>query len=71
MKVLGGRSPYEVVLGLKPKLPASLDPSVPVEHVTIDEYVAKVAQYCRETYDMVSRIQREAAEASQEETHGS
>ena len=28
LKALGGRSPYEVVTGLRPKLPAALDPAI-------------------------------------------
>ena len=42
MKVLGGRSPYEVVTGLKSRLPAALDARAQVEFVTMDEYASRL-----------------------------
>ena len=33
MAALGGRSPMEVVMGLKPQLPAALTQALPVEHM--------------------------------------
>ena len=50
MKALGGRSPYEVVLGIKPKYPSALVGVHPVEETCTDRYVANLAEYFRTTY---------------------
>ena len=42
LKALGGRSPFEVVTGLRPKLPAALDPAMPVEHLELDGYMERL-----------------------------
>ena len=62
---LGGRSPYEVVMGIKPRLPAALVAGQPVEPISIDEYVARLSRYFKETNSEVERVQREHAEASE------
>ena len=41
MKCLGGRSPYEVVTGLRPRMPHVLKTGLPVESRTVDEYVVQ------------------------------
>jgi len=41
LPILGGRCPYEVVTGLKPKLPQNLDPHLRVERATMREYIRK------------------------------
>ena len=46
---LGGRSPYEVVTGLKPRMPAALTPGHPVQYLEINEYVGRLQQYFQET----------------------
>jgi hypothetical protein len=64
MKVLGGRSPYEVVLGLKPKLPASLLAGVRVEAISVDEYVGRLVQYFEQTYqELKQKFQEECDRA--------
>ena len=45
---LGGRSPYEVVTGLKPRMPAALTPGHPVQYLEINEYVGRLQQYFQE-----------------------
>ena len=45
---LGGRSPYEVVMGIKPGLPAALI-------ISTDEYVAWLSRYFKETYCKVEQ----------------
>ena len=70
MKVLGGRSPYEVVYGIKPKLPAALDPSQTVENISVGEYVERLGKYFTESYADILRLQPEYAEANQEEAPG-
>ena len=49
MKVLGGRSPYEVVTCFKPRLPAALNARSQVEFVTMDEYASRLRAYFTET----------------------
>ena len=51
MKVLGGRSPYEVVMGFRPRLPASLIGEVPVTEVSVDTYVSKLHKHFKQVYD--------------------
>ena len=60
MKALGGRSPYEVVTGLKPKLPSGLDVSQPVRHASLDQYADRLQKYFTETFANVRRVQSEA-----------
>ena len=37
MACLGGRSPYEVVTGLRPKMPAAMLTRLPVDEITVDQ----------------------------------
>ena len=39
MGCLGGRSPYEVVTGLKPRMPRCVSAGAPVEARGVDDYV--------------------------------
>ena len=43
LKSLGGGSPYEVVTGLKPRLPRALDVAQVIESVDVNEYVRRLA----------------------------
>ena len=70
LKALGGRCAYEVVLGLKPKLPRALDPALFVEHVTVSEYIAKIQEYFKTTFADVDRAQTAAGEAAAEDAPG-
>ena len=38
---LGGRSPYDVVTGMKPRMPAALTPGHPVQYLDVNEYVGR------------------------------
>ena len=38
LKALGGRCPYEVVTGIRPKLPAAMVATFPVQEASVDEY---------------------------------
>ena len=62
MKCLGGRSPCEVVLGIKPKLPSALMSHLWVEDINVDDYVKKLSQYMQETYADVKRYAQEHLE---------
>ena len=62
MKALGGRTPYEVVTGLKPRLPSGLDMAQPVRRATVGDYAERLRQYFAETYASVRRVQAEARE---------
>ena len=55
VKALGGRSPYEVVLGLKFKTPASMLGAVPVEERSVNAYVESLRQYLEEAHAELRR----------------
>ena len=62
MQELGGRSPYEVVTGIKPKPPVAMVTEGPREFVPVDEYVRRLSQYMEETYRSVRRTKEESLE---------
>ena len=55
MKVLNGRSPFEVVLGFRPRLPSSLVSQLPVEEISTDEYVARLGKYFAELHSEITK----------------
>ena len=71
MKSLGGRSPYEVVTGLRPKLPTTLVGKFPVREITVDEYVEGLLDHLRLTYTRVKQLQSDAVEESGMQAPGS
>ena len=62
---LGGRSPYEVVTGMKPRMPAALTPGHPVQYLGVNEYVGRLQQYFQETYAEIQAVQHERAKAQE------
>ena len=70
MRVLGGRSPYEVVTGLKPKLPTALVAKFPVQEVSVDEYAAGLVEHLREAYQRVQALMQDVANAHEEAAPG-
>ncbi len=62
MKVLGSRCPYEVVTGLKPRLPMAAFGGQVVEFQTRAEYVGKLHEYWKQTHAAVTRLQNEEQE---------
>ena len=60
MECLGGRSPYEVVTGLKPRMPASMVTGVPVEARTVNAYVEDLMEHLKGVYDTVQKVTAEA-----------
>ena len=70
LKALGGRSPFEVVTGLRPRLPAALNSAIPVGHVSISEYVGKLRDYFRESHSEIQRVQQAAVEDREEDVTG-
>jgi hypothetical protein len=62
MKVLGDRSPYEVVTGLKPVMPATLRARLPVGDVNVDEYVKDLVEHLAGAREAVARVQQGRAE---------
>ena len=50
LKALGGRSPYEVITGMQPTLPATLAGKLPVMSIPVDSYVAQLRQHLDQTY---------------------
>ena len=62
MACLGGRSPYEVVTGLKPRFPRAITGAIPVEEKTVDAYVKDLIESLREVHTSVNRTTLEAIE---------
>ena len=62
MECLGGRCPFEVVTGLKPRMPASMASGFPVEARDVNAYVKDLTQHLARVYDTVQRIKKEIAE---------
>ena len=69
MACLGGRSPFEVVTGLKPRMPGSLFAGVPVETRGTDEYVKDLMEHLKEVHSSVQRVALQTI-ATNEETLG-
>ena len=62
MAVLGGRSPYEVVTGIRPKLPAALDMASSVQAISVDEYSISLVKCFQEMYADIQRAQEREVE---------
>ena len=69
LKSLGGRSPYQVVTGLIPRLPRVLLAEGPLGVLSPNEYVDRLTRYLKSCYDDIQRHQREIRE--DEEAAGS
>ena len=67
---LRGRSPYEVVTGIKPRMPAALTAAHPGQYLDVSEYIGCLRQYFQETYAEIQVIQRERAEAQEPRGEG-
>ena len=65
MAVLGGKSPYEVVTGLVPKMPIAALATQPVKSLDVGEYVKKLREYMVSTYKTVMQVQSETLEADE------
>ena len=70
LKALGGRCAYEIVTGMKPKLPRALDPGLVVQHMNLSEYTEKIRTHFKDVYRDVERAQATAAEAAADEAPG-
>ena len=70
MSCLGGRCPFEVVMGIKPKLPQTLLASLPVESVSVDDYVKSLMTYLVWTHDEVHRQAKELAQETEGQQRG-
>ena len=72
MKCLGGRSPYEVVYGMKPRPPMTMHAALPqVSDVSVDEYVKTLVKQMSETYTDILKAARDQAEKDEELQKGS
>ena len=69
MAVLGGRSPMEVVMGIKPRLPQTIAAGLPVRDVGIDTYVRQLVQALTRTWQSVREIGREVAQQREGTAH--
>jgi hypothetical protein len=70
MGVLGGRSPFEVVTGMKPTMPATLKARLPVGDVGVDEYVKGLIECLDVTHKAVQEAQKESFEKQQRSVKG-
>ena len=70
MACLGGRSPYEVVTGLKPRFPQSLRSGIPVALETVDKYVADLVEHLKEVHASVQRVALQSVEREEESLGG-
>ena len=62
MACLGGRSPFEVVTGLKPRFPRAILGAVPVEARSVDVYVKDLMEHLKDVHSSVQRTTLEAIE---------
>ena len=62
MAVLGNRSPYEIVTGIKPKLLGAMLGELPRKSVSVGKYVTRLQEYMRGTYRLVQRQQEAVIE---------
>ena len=58
LESLGGRSPYQTVTGLQPRLPRLMSCSGPVLAVGVSEYVDNLVSYLKTTYKAVQQTQK-------------
>ena len=70
MKALGGRSPYEVVTGMRPKLPSSMLVRHPVQDMTVDEYAESLVEYLRDMNLRLRAQMQDAADAAEQDAEG-
>ena len=70
MKSLGGRSPYEVVTGIRPKLPSSLVTQHFVEALTVDEYAQNLIRYLKDMYQRLMQRFQDARDQNEESAAG-
>ncbi len=71
LKSLGNRSPYEVVTGLRPKLPSTLLARFPVQEVDVDTYAAQLIDYLKVTYHRIKALMQDAADMAEQNAPGS
>ena len=62
MACLGGRSPYEVVTGLKPRFPRTILTALPVEARSVEKYVTDLLAHLREVHSSLQRTTLETVE---------
>ena len=70
LKALGGRSPYEVVTGLRPKLPRLFEPGQAVQEISVNDYSKRLLEYFRFAHADVQRAQLAAVESAEGESVG-
>ena len=70
MACLGGRSPYEVVTGLKPRFPRALIGAFPVEDRSVDAYVKALIESLREVHSSVQRMTLATIEKDENSVRG-
>ena len=69
-RVLGNRSPYEVVTGLKPKMPTNILSGLAPRSVTIDDYAKDLVESLSGVYNDIRRAQIERAQQDRDKAEG-
>ena len=70
LKSLGGRSPYQVVTGIRPVLPRSLTQGQLVATMSVNDYVDNLVGYLRTCHREVRWVQNEQREVQELDTSG-
>ncbi len=71
MSVLGGRSPYEVVTGMVPRLPRAPTTDGPIEDMSVDTYSGRLVAHMRNVHQSLIRIQEAALDRDEAVVPGS
>ena len=71
LKSLGGRSPYEVVTGLRPKLPIALLTKFPVQEISVDTYAERLVGYVKSMWGRIKALAEDVAGNREESAPGS
>jgi len=70
LQVLGNRSPYVVVTGLRLKLPSAMLAKYPVQDITVETYAERLIEHLRETYQRIHALMQDASDRAEEEAEG-
>ena len=70
LSTFGGRSPYQVVIGMRPTMPRIVFNSAPTALVSVDDYVSGLLEYLQKAYKEVYWKQDEARQGLERDLSG-
>ena len=70
MECLGGRSPMEVVTGLRPRVPVAMTAGLPVSMRNVDDYVKDLVEHLKGVHQSVQRVKLESLEREEKKLEG-